>query len=138
MIILLLALLLLAVPEAPQNVRAAETTQPVNSICIILVTWDPPTDILQSDIDHYTVYISSGSTVNETSAIALLRVPNCRSNDIGIQVAIVTRFGCIGRNSSEVRPILLTTNTQTAAPTNHSETLNATPEPVGDLAISGK
>ena len=135
MISLSLTILFLAVPEAPQNVRAAETTQPVNSIYIILVTWIPPAGILQSDIDHYTVYVSSGSTVIETTAIALLRVPNCRSNDISIQVATITRFGCVGRNSSEVRPILLTINTQTAVPTDHSE---ATPEPVDEPAISGK
>ena len=99
------------------------------------MTWDPPVDILQSDIDHYTIYVSSGSTVNETTAIAILRVPNYRSNNIGIQVTTITRFGCIGQNSSEVQPILLITNTQTAAPTDHSE---ATPEPVGEPATSGK
>ena len=139
MISLSLTLLFLAVPEAPQNVRAAETTQPVdNNICIILVTWVPPASIHQSDINHYTVYVSSGRTMNETTAIAILRVPNCRSNDIGIRVATVTRFGCVGQNSSEVRPILLTTNTQTAAPTDQSEALNVTPEPVNEPGISGK
>ena len=50
----------------------------------------PPAGIDQSDIDHYTVYVSSGSTFNETTAIAILRVANCRNNDIGIQVATVS------------------------------------------------
>ena len=107
-------------------------------MCIILVTWDSPADILQSDINNYTLYVSSGSTVNETTAIAILRVPNCRSNDISIQVATVTQFGCVGQNSSEVRPTLLIDNTQTAPPTDHSEDLNDTPEPVDDSATSSK
>ena len=130
-----LTILFLAVPEAPQNIRAAETPQMVSRNCIILVTWEPPVGILQSDIDHYTVYVSSGSTINGTTAIAFLDEPNCRSNDISIQVTTVTRFGCIGQNSSEIQPILLTTNIQTAPPT---EVLDVTPEPVDEPAISGK
>jgi hypothetical protein len=123
----------LAIPEAPQNVRAAETSQPLaNNICIILVTWDPPAGIDQSDIDHYTVYISPGSTINETTAIAILRVPNCRSSDIGIRISTVTRFGCVGQNSTKVQPTLLITNTQRVVTVDHSESVG---EPAG---ISGK
>ena len=108
-------LLFLAVPGVPRNVRAAEVSPPTESICIILVQWDPPTNAEQSDIDRYIVYVPSRGIVDiESSAISVLRIPNCR-NGIGILVAAVNRIGCMGQNSSEVQPSLLFDNLQTTA-----------------------
>ena len=100
------------------------------------MTWTPPTNIDQSVIDHYTVYVSSGSINNESSAISILRVPNCHDSGISIKVAAVTRFGCIGLNSSEVQPTLFMTNVQTQTTTDFSEALT-TSEPA-EAAISSK
>ena len=97
----------LAVPGAPQNVRAAEVSEPTENVCIILVQWDPPANTDQSDIDHYIVYVPSRNIISdaERSTISVLRVRNCRDG-IHIQVAAVNR-GCIGPTSSEVQPSLL-------------------------------
>ena len=106
----------LVVPEAPKNVRAAEVSERIENDCVILVTWDPPANSDGSDIGHYILNVTSRNIVDiESSAISVLRIPNCRSDDT-IQVAAVNRFGCVGMNSSEERPSLFTfvdNNTQT-------------------------
>ena len=71
------------------------------------MTWDPPDG---SDIDYYMVYVPSQNIMNiEPSAIAVFHIQNCHDN-VSIQVAAVNRFGCIGPNSPEVKPSLLTVN----------------------------
>ena len=103
----------LAVPEAPQNVGAAEVSV-LTDVCIILVTWDHPANSNGSDIDHYILYVPSQNIKddNETSFLASLFVPDCR-DDIRIQVAAVNLFGCVGLNSTEVKPDLLDSPTDT-------------------------
>ena len=116
-----------AVPKAPQNVRAVEISEPIGDNCIILVTWDPPANTDQSDIDRYTVNVPSRNIVdNETSAISLVRIPNCHSDD-SIQVAAVNRFGCVGMNSSEVQPSLSFNRLLTTEGTHGSTTIHSTP-----------
>ena len=96
----------LAVPWVPRNVRAVEISERIEDNCIILVEWDPPASSNGSDIDHYIIYIPSRNIIyNESSTVTVLRVPSCHDDD-GLIVAAVNRFGCIGLNSSEIRPNL--------------------------------
>ena len=118
---------LLVVPDAPQNVRAAQISQDNDSNCIILVQWDPPTNVNESDIDHYIITVPSRNIVEtESSAITALRIRNCHSND-SIQVAAVNRFGCVGENSLQTRPSLLDDIATTTAST-----------PIGSTSASSK
>lgn len=74
--------------------------------------WDPPINSVESDTDHYLVYVPSRNIMeNESSAISVLQVPKCGDN-IHIQVAAVNRFGCIGPNV-DVLPRLLDRRTAT-------------------------
>ena len=119
--ITLIHTLFLAVPGAPQNVRAAEVSPPIENVCIILVTWDPPANSDRSDIDRYIVYVPSRNIADiESSAISVLRILNCR-DDIRIQVAAVNLFGCVGLNSSEVQPSLSFDTAQTTEGTQTTE-----------------
>ena len=104
----------LAVPGIPQRIRAAEISQPSDGICIILVTWNHPTNSDASDIDQYIVYVPSQNIRDDTSSstISTLTVSNC-GDDIRIQVAAVNRIGCVGMNSSGIQPILLDIPTTT-------------------------
>ena len=97
----------LAVPGVPQRIHAAETSQPVGTTCIILVTWDPPANSDASDIVQYIIYIPSRN-IREVSpsTISTLTVPNC-GIDTHVQVAAVNLVGCVGMNSSEVQLTLL-------------------------------
>ena len=90
---------LLVYPGVPRNVKAAEIPQPTVKNCIILVTWDPPA--ISDGSDSYIVYVPSQNikSRNESSALTVLRVPNCREDD-RILVAAVNHFGCVGMNSS--------------------------------------
>ena len=99
---------LLAIPDAPRNVRAAEVSdERIDNNCIILVQWDPPANVDVSDIDHYIITVPSQNIVEtESAAIIALRIRNCHRND-SIQVAAVSRFGCVGVNSLQTRPSLL-------------------------------
>ena len=99
--------IILAVPGAPQNVKAAEVSERDENICIILVQWDPPANTDQSDIDQYIVNVTSRNIQADAvlSAIHVLPVPEC-DDDIRIQVAAVNHFGCEGPNV-EVQPSLL-------------------------------
>ena len=98
----------LAVPSAPQNVRAVEISERIEDNCVILVTWDPPANTDQSDIDQYIVNVTSrnirGDTVSST--IHVLHVRDC-GDDIHIQVAAMNHFGCVRPYSSEVQSRLL-------------------------------
>lgn len=130
----------LAVPGVPQNVRAAEISERIENDCVILVTWAPPASSNGSDIDHYIVYIPSRNIVDiESSAISVLLVPNCHDNDT-IQVVAVNRFGCVGLNSSEVRPSLsfdsaqITEDAQSTQDTHGS----TTGTPIGSTSTSSK
>ena len=114
---------LLAIPGAPRNVRAAQVSERDNdNDCIILVEWDPPTNVDESDIDHYIITVPSQNiTENELSTIITIRERNCRDDD-AIQVAAVNRFRCVGENSLQTRPSLLgdiarTTRSTTSTPT---------------------
>ena len=116
----------LAIPDAPQNVRAAQVSQD-NDYCIILVQWDTPANVDESDIDHYIITVLSRIIVeDESSAITALRIRNCHRND-SIQVAAVTRFGCTGENSLETQPSLL-----------DSIARSTTSTPTGSTPASGK
>ena len=122
----------LVVPGAPQNVKAAEVSERIDRKCIILVTWDPPSNIDGSDIDllNYIITIPSRNIVdNVSSAITVLRIRNCRSDDI-IQVAAVNRFGCVGQNSFEIQPSLLDDSANTTGST--------TTTPIGSTSASSK
>ena len=113
-----------AVPGVPQRISAAEISRPLDNLCIILVTWAPPTNVDPSDIDQYIVYIPSQSikmTVSSSSILSTLTVPNC-GDDIRVQVAAVNRDGCIGMNSSEVQPTLLDIPTASTSNGNESAT----------------
>ena len=121
-------LYIVAVPGAPHNVRAAEVSPPNDNICIILVQWDPPTNTDQSNIDRYIVYVPSRDIMDiESSAISVLRIPNCREGNVGIQVAAVNHIGCLGQNSSEIQPSLsfdiVQTTTQVTEDTHRSTTI---------------
>ena len=96
-----------ALPGVPQMI-SAEEIQPRDNICIILVTWDPPANSDDTDIDQYRVYVPSRNISDNvlSSTISTLTVPNC-GDDIRIQIAAVNRIGCVGMNSSEVQPVLL-------------------------------
>ena len=121
---------LLAIPGAPRNVRAAEASERIDNNCIILVTWDPPTNIEVSDIDHYTITVPSRNIVEDgSSAIFSLRIHNCHRND-SIQVAAVNRFGCVGENSLQTQPSLLDDIARTTGST--------TSTPTGSTSDSGK
>ena len=99
---------LLAVPGVPQMINAREISQSVCTICIILVSWDPPANDDPSDIDQYIVYVPSRN-ISDTilsSTVSTLTLSNC-GDDVRIQVAAVNRVGCMGMNSSEVLPVPL-------------------------------
>ena len=97
-----------AIPGVPQMISAVEIVQPRDNICIILVTWDPPANSDDSDVDQYRVYVPSRNIRNDisSSTISTLTLTNC-GDDILIQVAAVNRVGCVGMNSSEVQLTLL-------------------------------
>jgi hypothetical protein len=120
----------LVIPDTPQNVKAAEASERINNNCIILVQWDPPTNIDVSDIGHYIIMVPSRNiTENESSAILALRIRNCHGND-SIQVAAVNRFGCVGASSPKTQPSLLDDITRTTGST--------TSTPIGSTSASGK
>ena len=52
---------ILAVPGVPQGISAAEIPQPLDNICIILVTWNPPANSNPSDIAQYNIIVSVAS-----------------------------------------------------------------------------
>jgi hypothetical protein len=96
-----------AVPGVPQRISAKESSSPVDNICIILVTWDPPANSDESDVDQYIVYVPSRNIRDvSSSTISTFTVPNC-GEDTRIQVAAMNRFGCVGMTSSEVQLALL-------------------------------
>ena len=97
-----------AVPGVPQRISATEISRPVDNICVILVTWDPPANSDVFDIDQYRVYVRSRNIRNDVSSsstLTTLTVMNC-GVDIHIQVAAVSH-GCEGLNSSEIQLLLL-------------------------------
>ena len=102
-----------AVPGVPQNVRAAEISKHIENNCVILVTWNPPANTDQCDINQYIVNVTSRNIPADSvsSAVAILRLPEC-GDDIHIQVAAVNRFGCMGPNI-EVQASLLDIPTDT-------------------------
>ena len=138
----------LAIPDAPRNVRAAQVSQDNGNDCIILVTWDPPTNIDVSDIDHYIITVPSRNIVEtENFAITALRIRNCHAND-SIQVAAVSHFGCTGENSLQTRPSLLdsiATTTESIISTPIGSTTgtgtsigSTTSTPIASTSASGK
>ena len=95
----------LEIPGMPQNVRAAEISERTGSRCTILVTWNPPANTDESDINEYIVFVpSQGIRRTAPSAISVLSIREC-SDDIRIQVAAVNLFGCIGP-SFDLQPSL--------------------------------
>ena len=68
------------------------------------MTWDPPTNIDRSDIDHYIIYVPSRNIMNISSSNTIdLNITNCRDGNNSIQVAAVNRLGCVGPNSSHIQ-----------------------------------
>ena len=119
----------LALPGVPQSISATEISRPIDTLCIILVQWDPPANSDASDIDQYIVYVPSRNievTVSSSSPLTTLTVMNC-GDDIRIQVAAVNR-GCVGMNSSEVPLILL--DIPNASTTNGSGTTEVGSTPI--------
>ena len=97
-------------------------SQPLDDICIILVTWDPPANSNPSDIAQYNIIVnvtSQNITADSTSScVHFLRVPNCRdASGVRIQVAAVNRFGCEGPNVEVQASLLHITAEGGSAPT---------------------
>lgn len=128
---------LLAIPDAPRNVRAAEASERIDNNCIILVTWDPPTNVDVLDIDYYIITIPSRNIVEtESSAIIALRIRNCHRNDT-IQVAAVNRFGCVGEISLKTSPSLLDSIARTTGSITSTPIGSTTGTPIGSTSASG-
>ena len=71
------------------------------------MTWAPPANTDESDIDHYVVSVPSRNVMDmESFAIDILLLPNCHLGDIRIEVYTVNRFGCEGQ-AFELLPTLL-------------------------------
>ena len=101
----------LAVPGAPQNVEAVEVSDRERNEdnCVIVVQWDPPANTNPSDINQYTVNVTTRNILADTgtrsNTIHVARVPEC-DDDVRVQVAAVSSLGCVGA-SVEVPPSLL-------------------------------
>ena len=101
------ALAFSVLPGIPQRINAEEISRPTENICIVVVVWDPPANTAGADIDRYIVYVPSRDISNTVSStISTLTIWSC-GDDLHVQVAAVNRLGCVGMNSSVVRPILL-------------------------------
>ena len=72
------------------------------------VTWNPPSNIDRFDIDRYIIYIPSRNITDVSFSTTIdLTIPNCRDGDNSIiLVAAMNRLGCVGPNSSPIRPNL--------------------------------
>ena len=101
----------LAVPGAPQNVEAVEVSDRERNEdnCVIVVQWDPPANTNPSDINQYTVNVTTQNILADTgtrsNTIHVARVPEC-DGDVRVQVVAVSSLGCVGP-SVEVLPSLL-------------------------------
>ena len=96
------------VPEAPLNIGATEILQLSDDDCEILVKWDPPPNSVE--VINYLVYIPALDMKDTTnSLITSLLLRNCPER-LGVKVAAINRFDCIGINSSEVNVTLQPTS----------------------------
>lgn len=92
-------------PGKPQNPAAVEiplSGQP----CVILIKWDPPSNINSQDISYYTVHTASLSeidTVNETSTLVAFPSPCKELQSLYINVTAVDRCGREG-DSANIKP----------------------------------
>ena len=115
---------ILAVPGVPQGISAAEISHPLDTICIILVTWDPPANSNPSDIAQYNIIVNVTSqnitAVSTSSSVHFHHIPNCHNNDVYIQIAAVNHFGCEGPNV-EVQTSLLHTTTEVGSASTSSK-----------------
>ena len=128
-----------AFPGVPQMISAAETSRHAENTCIILVIWSPPTDS-ESDVSDiaYIVYVPSRHkmiNVSSSTILSTITVPDC-DNDIRVQVAAVNR-GCVGMNSSEVKPILLDIPTSTESTTESISEVGSSTTASIDSATAG-
>ena len=92
--------------------RTAATEIPSTSDpCVLLLEWDPPSNIPKSDVDHYIVNIPSGNiTTNENSTLVTYLIPQCTSN-LRINVQAVNHCGQKGPYAAITPRLLSMDNT---------------------------
>ena len=92
----------------PQDPAAVESS--TGERCVLLIEWDPPTNIDSANIEHYVINTYGKSdipTTNATTTLAtFLSVCEDLSN-INISIAAVDRCERMGVNTANFTPKLL-------------------------------
>ena len=106
-------------PEMPQDAAAVEIPSPLD-LCVLLISWNHPTNIDSSDIDHYIIRTSHESQVpefNDTITLATFLSPCSDLNNLHINVTAVDRCGRVGIPTRNFAPQLV--NYTEAPPTEY-------------------
>ena len=86
----------------PQNVTAVETTVRPD-VCVVIVEWDPPSNIAECEIQGYVIEHPSGKSITQSNRVTIsLLLEHCET---GINISIHAVDQC-GRNGSRANNIL--------------------------------
>lgn len=87
----------------PQNFISTLRKDNVTGRCEIRLGWNPPANIAQNDITHYTVFINRENVINVTNDnnqnILLSSYPVCSCIDNEVWINAVNRCGRQGQNT---------------------------------------
>ena len=92
----------------PQNVTVNQRIYTGSLSCILYVGWNPPMNVAQDDVSHYTIYINGTNILNKTTSIhqnlILTAYPVCTCAEHQVRVGAVDHCGREGQRSSSITP----------------------------------
>ena len=98
-------------PGMPLDPAAVESSTGERS-CVVLIKWDPPSNIASPNINHYVINTYGNSdipTTNATTTLATFLSPCNDLSDIDISVAAVDRCERMGMSTRNFTPNELST-----------------------------
>ena len=96
----------------PQDAAAVEIPSDLER-CVVLVEWDPPSNINSQNIDHYIIQTSTKSeirTITETSTLATFLSPCKELRNLYFNITAVDRCKRVGVTTANFQPSLVVTD----------------------------
>lgn len=87
-------------PGRPQMERGALQREDTTGTCVLTLRWNPPSNIIVTDVMYYMIHINGTHFTNVTSTSTAFPVPTCAAHLI--RISAINHCGRVGPSTLEL------------------------------------